>query len=166
MSQFQLTLQRKNTSCYYHLLIHRTFSHFFSIPLTSEFDEIIKNYAEHVHDYLSYSRIESGWSYGEIYDDASKKHPVIKPYANLNKKEQLKYEELIRDTLKVIKTLGWTIDKADVGAQKQVAKLVPKKIKENSIVNGYYPKPFDLSSITLTRELIVRFHYRMNQNIV
>jgi hypothetical protein len=128
---------------------------FLSIPLTSEFDEIIRNYAEHVHDYSSYTRIENGWSFGEVYDDASKKHPIIKPYSNLSKKEVLKYEDLIRDTLKVIKSLGWIIDKADVGAQKQVAKLVPKKIKENAIVNGYYPKPFDLSSITLTRELIV-----------
>jgi hypothetical protein len=67
-----------------------------------------------------------------LYDDGNKVHPLLKPYANINKKEQIKNEELVRETIKVIRTLGWTLDKAEIAAgniQKPMTKLSQKKLK-------------------------------------
>ncbi len=66
---------------------------------------------------------------------------------------------MIRETIKVIRTLGWTLDKAEIAAgniPKPMTKLSQKKLKDGITTNGYSPKPFDLTSITLTREHYVR----------
>ena len=86
---------------------------------------------DYIHVHITF-QFEQGWSVGELYDDGNKVHPLLKPYANLNKKEQIKYEELIRETIKVIRTLGWTLDKAEVAAgniPKPMTKLSQKKLK-------------------------------------
>ncbi|RNA17217.1 ryanodine receptor 44F-like isoform X1 [Brachionus plicatilis] len=68
--------------------------------------------------------------------------------------EQLKYEDLTRDTLKAIKVLGWSIEKSETVPNnlKNASRMVLKKLKDGVVSNGYMPKPFDLSSITLTKE--------------
>ena len=66
----------------------------------------------------------------------------------------MKYEDLTRETLKTIKVLGWTIEKSDIPATslKSASRIIQKKLKDGIVSNGYVPKPFDLSNITLTRE--------------
>lgn len=58
-------------------------------------------------------KFEDGWSLGETYNDSSKLHPLLKPYVNIGRKDQQRYEELTRETLKVIKALGWSVEKGD-----------------------------------------------------
>lgn len=122
--------------------------------LTSDFEEIVKFYSEHVHDFWSYNKFDQGWSYGQTYSDSEKLHPSLKQYQNLSRKDQMKYEDLTRETLKAIKVLGWTIEKSDspTGSLKNASRMIQKKLKDGIVSNGYVPKPFDLSNITLTRE--------------
>jgi hypothetical protein len=76
-----------------------------------DYEDLIKNYAEHTHDFSCFLKVfffvffglpcsmtvlqtklifankfENGWSYGELYDDASKTHPILKSYSSLPKK--------------------------------------------------------------------------------
>ena len=58
--------------------------------LTGDYDDIIRNYSEHVHDFWCYVKFDQGWSFGELYDDGNKIHPLLKPYTSLNKKVRTK----------------------------------------------------------------------------
>lgn len=123
------------------------------IKLTKEYEEIVKIYSEHVHDYWCYNKFEQGWSYGEIYNDANMAHPMLKPYDQLSRKEQVKYEDLTRDVLKAIKSLGWAMEKTGGISSKNTARLIQKKLPDGVNTNGYVPKPFDLSNTTITKEI-------------
>jgi hypothetical protein len=71
-------------------------------------------------------------------------------------KEQMKYEDLTREILKSIKAQGWTLEKADMNINtKNAPRLIQNKLKESVNTNGFYPRPFDLTNTTLTRELEV-----------
>lgn len=61
---------------------------------------------------------------------------------------------MTRDSLKAIKVLGWSIEKSEATANnlKNASRMVLKKLKDGVVSNGYMPKPFDLSNITLTKE--------------
>ena len=101
-------------------------------------------------------KFEDGWSYGDAYNDSTKIHPLLKPYQNLSRKDQQKYEDLTRETIKAAKGLGWILERGEMAssnATKNITRLNQKKLKDGVNTNGFYPKPFDLSNITITREL-------------
>lgn len=57
--------------------------------MTPDFEEIIKTYSEHVHDFWSYNKFDQGWSIGDSYNDSIRIHPLIKPYQSLSRKVKL-----------------------------------------------------------------------------
>ena len=57
-----------------------------SVQLTPDFEVLSKQYSEHVHDYWCFNKFEEGWSYGEVFNDAQKAHPLLKPYQSLSRK--------------------------------------------------------------------------------
>ena len=59
---------------------------FFRASLTPDYEEIIRTYSEHVHDYWCYNKFEQGWSYGDTYSDSTKVHPLLRAYPNLPRK--------------------------------------------------------------------------------
>ena len=98
-------------------------------------------------------QFEQGWSYGEIYNDASMIHPLLKPFDQLPRKDQLRYEDQTREALKAIKSLGWAMDKTGGLSSKNSSRLLQKKLPDGVNTNGYVPKPFDLSNTTITKEI-------------
>ena len=54
---------------------------------------------------------------------------MLKPYTNLSRKDQMKYEDLTRETLKAMKALGWSMEKSELNTPKNTTRLVQKKIK-------------------------------------
>ena len=121
--------------------------------MPNNFEEIAKTYSEHVHDYWCFNKFDQGWSYGDIYNDACKTHPMLKPYNQLGRKDQMKYEDLTREILKSIKALGWSMEKSDGPGAKNTPRLHQKKLPDGVNTNGYVPKPFDLSNTTITRDI-------------
>jgi ryanodine receptor 2 len=57
------------------------------------------------------SRIEQGWSYGEERNDALKTHPCLIPYEELPEVEKAYDRDTALGTLKLIRKLGFKIEK-------------------------------------------------------
>lgn len=76
-------------------------------------------------------KFEEGWSFHETYNDSTKMHPLLKPYSNLSRKDQLRYEDLTRETLKVINVLGWSIEKGEgnLNLMKNASRIIQKKMR-------------------------------------
>lgn len=65
--------------------------------------------AEHVHDNWALTRMAQGWTYGQVRDDALKKHPSLVPYAELSEAEKDLDRVSAQSTLKAILKLGFEI---------------------------------------------------------
>ena len=79
------------------------------ITLPTELEELVERLAENAHDNWAHQRIEDGWTYGPLRDDARKTHPDLVPYGVLPDGEKA-YDRLsVLETLKVILRLGYRI---------------------------------------------------------
>ena len=67
--------------------------------------------AENAHDVWAEARIEEGWTYGPVRDDAHKKHPDLIPYSALPESEK-EYDRIMAfNTIKLVRKLGFKIVK-------------------------------------------------------
>lgn len=81
------------------------------ILLQEELNILVEMMAKNVHELWAQSRIQQGWSYGEQRDDARKLHPCLVPYEELPDDEKVYDRETAVGTLKLIKKLGFKIEK-------------------------------------------------------
>ena len=82
------------------------------IRLPEELNELIELMAKNVHEVWAQSRIKQGWTYGEERSDTLKQHPCLIPYEELPEIEKAYDRDTALGTLKLIKKLGFKIDKA------------------------------------------------------
>ena len=66
--------------------------------------------AENVHEVWAQSRMDEGWTYGPVRDDAKKRHPCLVPYEELPEIEKEYDRNTSQETLKVIIKLGVKIE--------------------------------------------------------
>ncbi|CAF0745111.1 unnamed protein product, partial [Didymodactylos carnosus] len=123
------------------------------VSLSPHMEEFVKAYAESVHDQWSYAKIEQGWSYGEQINDKYRQHPNIRPYKTLDRKDQIKIEEPIRDALKAVEKLKFHLEKTDSGSTRMAIKPIQRKKQKDIKASDYFPRAVDFSSMTLTREM-------------
>lgn len=81
------------------------------IVLSDELLELTEKIAENVHDVWAKGRLEQGWTYGEKRDDTLKKHPCLVPYGDLPEQEKEYDRNTALETIKLIKSLGYKIEK-------------------------------------------------------
>jgi ryanodine receptor 2 len=81
------------------------------VQLPEELDALIEQMAKNVHEVWAESRIEQGWSYGEERSDALKTHPCLIPYEELPEVEKAYDRDTALGTLKLIRKLGFKIEK-------------------------------------------------------
>lgn len=82
-----------------------------NIELTDDLLELREAIAENAHDVWAIKRKQEGWTYGEVRDDAHKKHPDLIPYSALPDSEK-EYDRLMAmDTIRLVKKLGFNISK-------------------------------------------------------
>lgn len=84
-----------------------------NIELPEELLALTEKIAENVHDVWSLGRINEGWTYGEVRDDAKKQTPCLVPYDELTDSEKEYDRNTALETLKLIKALGYSIEKID-----------------------------------------------------
>ena len=72
---------------------------------------LIEEMARNVHEVWARNRINVGWSYGPVRDDAAKKHPCLVAYDDLPESEKDYDRATSQETLKLIQKLGFTISK-------------------------------------------------------
>ncbi|MCM1519476.1 MAG: RyR domain-containing protein [Lachnoclostridium sp.] len=81
------------------------------VLLPDELLPLIEDMARNVHEVWSHNRINDGWTYGPVRDDAAKKHPCLVPYDQLPESEKDYDRATSQETLKLILKLGFKISK-------------------------------------------------------
>lgn len=85
-----------------------------SVVLNNDLNQIVQKFSEHYHDAWASRKLENGWTYGEQWSDANKTHPRLKPYNMLNDYERERYKEPVRESLKALLAIGWSVEHAEV----------------------------------------------------
>ena len=82
-----------------------------NVALPHELIALTEKIAENVHDNWAAARIADGWIYGEKRDDENKTTPCLVPYSELPEKEKAYDRNTAIETLKLIISLGYKIEK-------------------------------------------------------
>ncbi len=82
-----------------------------NIILPQEICALTERIAENVHENWAKSRINEGWVYGERRDDELKTTPCLVPYNQLPEFEKEYDRQTAFETLKLIISLGYKIEK-------------------------------------------------------
>lgn len=82
-----------------------------SVTLPDELLALTEQIAENVHDVWAKGRIDEGWRYGNAKDPDKKTTPLLVPYDQLSDSEKAYDRNTALETLKLIVTLGYTIEK-------------------------------------------------------
>lgn len=81
------------------------------VVLPESLTPLIEALAENVHDTWAKGRVDDGWTYGPVRDDAKKRHPCLVPYADLPESEKAYDRDTAVSTLKFICKMGYGIVK-------------------------------------------------------
>ncbi len=81
------------------------------VELPDELMELAELMAENVHEVWARTRMEQGWTYGPVRDDARKQHPCLVPYAELPEEEKVYDRNTSQETLRFILAQDFTIEK-------------------------------------------------------
>ena len=79
------------------------------IALPESLTPLVEALAENVHDTWAKGRMDAGWTFGPVRDDAKKQHPCLVPYCELPESEKAYDRETAVSTLKFICKMGYTI---------------------------------------------------------
>lgn len=82
------------------------------VVLSSDLEDLIEALAENVHNTWAKGRMDEGWTYGSVRDDARKHHPCIVPYGELPESEKEYDRNTAVSTLKFIVKKGYAIYKS------------------------------------------------------
>ena len=82
------------------------------VVLTESLMPLIEALAENVHDTWAKRRMDDGWTYGPVRDDAKKQHPSLVPYCQLSESEKAYDRATAISTLKFICKMGYGIERA------------------------------------------------------
>ena len=83
------------------------------VDLPESLIQLSERIAENVHEVWAKARMDEGWTYGEKRDDIHKKHPCLVPYDELPEEEKEYDRNTAMNTIKMVKKLGFRIEKED-----------------------------------------------------
>lgn len=83
------------------------------VTLDPSLESLVEALAENVHDTWAKGRMDDGWTYGSVRDDAKKHHPCLVPYNQLPDSEKEYDRNTAISTLKFIVKKGYAIRKVD-----------------------------------------------------
>ena len=72
------------------------------VKLPEELLPLIEEMAKNVHEVWARNRMDEGWTYGPVRDDAHKKHPCLVPYEDLPESEKDYDRATSQETLKLM----------------------------------------------------------------
>lgn len=79
------------------------------VTLPESLMPLVEALAENVHDTWAKGRMDAGWTYGPVRDDAKKRHPCLVPYGELPESEKAYDRDTAISTLKLICKMGYEI---------------------------------------------------------
>ncbi|CAG9853862.1 unnamed protein product [Phyllotreta striolata] len=126
-----------------------------SIVLNNDLNNIVQQFSEHYHDAWASRKLENGWQYGEGYSgwDGNKSHPRLKPYSMLNDYEKERYKEPVRESLKALLAIGWSVEQFEVDLPSNSRNSGLRQSGEGASAFNYNPHPVDMTNLTLSREM-------------
>jgi len=83
------------------------------IELPDGYDELREAIAENAHDRWALERQSEGWTYGPKRDDSKLETPDMVPYAQLPESEKQYDRIMAGNTLKLLTSLGYKIEKSN-----------------------------------------------------
>lgn len=81
------------------------------VQLPEELMVLVEEMAKNVHEVWAQTRMEQGWTYGEVRNDELKQHPCLVEYEELPEEERIYDRNTAIGTLKLIRQLGFNITK-------------------------------------------------------
>ena len=81
------------------------------VVLPESLAPLIEALAENVHDTWAKGRMDAGWIYGPVRDDAKKQHSCLVPYGELPESEKAYDRDTAISTLKFVCKMGYEIVK-------------------------------------------------------
>lgn len=81
------------------------------IELPAALRPLVEQMAKNVHEVWAQGRLDEGWTYGPVRNDAAKHHPCLVPYESLPESEKEYDRNTSIQTLKLILKLGFKIEK-------------------------------------------------------
>ncbi|GBP39010.1 Ryanodine receptor [Eumeta japonica] len=128
-----------------------------SVALNNDLNTIVQKFSEHYHDAWASRKIENGWVYGESWSDSQKMHPRLKPYNMLNDYEKERYKEPVRESLKALLAIGWSVEHSEVDIPSTNRSSMRRQSKsggtDSATPFNYNPHPVDMTNLTLSREM-------------
>ncbi|XP_048805476.1 ryanodine receptor 3 isoform X1 [Lagopus muta] len=127
-----------------------------NLVLPEKLEYIVSKYAEHSHDKWAFDKTNNGWKYGVSLDENTKTHPLIRPFKTLTEKEKEIYRWPVRESLKTMLAIGWSLERTREGGEATLQQRENEKLRsisQSSQGNGYSPAPLDLTNVVLSREL-------------
>lgn len=82
-----------------------------SVKLPEGLEELVEKMAENVHEVWAKTRMDQGWKYGSERNDAAKTHPCLVAYRDLPESEKEYDRNTSLETIKLILSLGFRIEK-------------------------------------------------------
>lgn len=82
-----------------------------AVALPQTLTELTEQMARNVHEVWAAGRMAEGWTYGPERKDAERKHPCLVPYEELPDSEREYDRKTAVETLKLILSLGYRIEK-------------------------------------------------------
>lgn len=125
-----------------------------AVQLNNDLNSIVQKFSEHYHDAWASKKLENGWQHGDSWTDSQKTHPRLKPYNMLNDYEKERYKEPVRESLKALLALSWSVEHSEVDVPSNNRSSVRRSSKpESSSPHNYNPHPVDMTNLTLSREM-------------
>ena len=81
------------------------------VELPQELMNLAEEIAKNVHEVWSQNRMNEGWVYGTVRDDAKRETPCLVPYEELPEEEKAYDRNTAFSTLRLIVSLGFDIVK-------------------------------------------------------
>ncbi|MDR1341954.1 MAG: Ryanodine receptor Ryr [Prevotellaceae bacterium] len=81
------------------------------VELSADLLELTELLARNTHEVWAQQRLAEGWRYGAARNDIEKLHPCLVAYEDLPENEKEYDRNTAMETLKVIKSLGFKIEK-------------------------------------------------------
>ncbi|KAJ8264428.1 hypothetical protein GJAV_G00149040 [Gymnothorax javanicus] len=128
-----------------------------NITVPEKLDYFINKYAEHSHEKWSTDKFTNGWVHGDQLCEASKVHPLLKPYKGLSEKDKEVYRWPIKESLKTMLAWGWSIERTregdPAGLHNRARRISQASQLSIEGTHGFSPRPIDMSNVTLSRDL-------------
>jgi len=81
------------------------------VELPEALTELVEDMAKNVHEVWAQTRLEQGWTYGTVRNDAKKTHPCLVPYESLTEEEKAYDRNTAIGTLKLVLKLGFKVSR-------------------------------------------------------